>query len=247
MPNAATASCGSQTDRRNCLDLNRVQTVDDRIEIRNIIVSVFDKRKLEMLVPALLGLSPDVRIYSTGNTFRLLSTVIAESDRSRLLQISDYTGQPEMQGGLVKTLDYRIYLGLLSETYNEHHAQDLERTGSISFDMTVCNLYPFTQVVAGSGGKAARLEDARANIDIGGPCMLRASAKNFLRVLPVCDPDDYEPLVAELTRSSGSVSLATRYAFARKAFRHTADYDVAIAGYLAARELAAGDYQYGAH
>ena len=81
-----------------------------------------------------------------------------------------------MQGGLVKTLDFKIYLGLLSETYNEAHKADLARTGAVAFDMVVVNLYPFSETVKKEGITA---ENARTNIDIGGPCMLRASAKNL--------------------------------------------------------------------
>ena len=90
-----------------------------------------------------------------------------------LISISDYTGQPEMQGGLVKTLDFKIYTGLLSEKYNEAHQADLVRTGAVNFDMVVVNLYPFSETVS----KGADPEEARANIDIGGPAMLRASTR----------------------------------------------------------------------
>ena len=84
-----------------------------------------------------------------------------------------------MQGGLVKTLDFKIYMGLLSETYNEEHRKDMARTGAVPFDMVVVNLYPFEKAVSEAG---ATLEDGRTHIDIGGPSILRAAAKNFLRV-----------------------------------------------------------------
>jgi len=150
--------------------------------------------------------------------------------------VSDYTGQPEMQGGLVKTLDFRIYLGLLSETYNEEHRRDLERTGGVSFDMVVVNLYPFSETVAKPG---VTPEQGRANIDIGGPCMIRAAAKNFIRVAAVVDPGDYGALAAELEAGGGSLSLSTRFRLARKAFAHTARYDAAIAAYLGSQDEAA--------
>ena len=137
-----------------------------------------------------------------------------------------------MQGGLVKTLDFKIYLGLLSESYNPAHKSDLERVGGVPFDMVVVNLYPFKETVSRSD---VTLESARGNIDIGGPCMLRAAAKNFLRVLAVCDPGDYVSVVEELTKSSGSVSLETRFLAARKAFAHTAQYDAAIVEFLQSR------------
>jgi phosphoribosylaminoimidazolecarboxamide formyltransferase/IMP cyclohydrolase len=228
--------------------VNYVETVDDRVRVRNVVISVFDKRGLEELVPAFLRINPEVRFYSTGGSYRRLEEILgggpdaAGSGASagpgtraeRLVSVSDYTGQPEMQGGLVKTLDFKIYLGLLSETYNEEHARDLERTGAVTFDMVVVNLYPFAQTVAQPD---ATPEQARANIDIGGPCMIRAAAKNFIRVAPVVDPDDYAGVVRELEAAGGTLSLATRFRLARKAFAHTAQYDAAIAAYLGEREV----------
>jgi phosphoribosylaminoimidazolecarboxamide formyltransferase/IMP cyclohydrolase len=139
-----------------------------------------------------------------------------------------------MQGGLVKTLDFKIYLGLLSETYNPAHAADLARTGAAVIDMVVVNLYPFEQTVGAAG---ATLEDARANIDIGGPCMVRAAAKNFHRVAALTDPADYSCVTDELARQDGTLCLATRYRLAQKAFRLIARYDAAIADYLDAAPI----------
>ena len=143
--------------------------------------------------------------------------------------VASFTGQPEMQGGLVKTLDFKIYLGLLSETYNPHHQEDMKRIHGVSIDMVVVNLYPFAQTVA---QQDVTLEDARTYIDIGGPCMLRASAKNFLRVASMCNPDDYSSILKEMREHAGSVSLKTRYTLAVQSFNHTAKYDKAIAEYL---------------
>jgi phosphoribosylaminoimidazolecarboxamide formyltransferase/IMP cyclohydrolase len=134
-----------------------------------------------------------------------------------------------MQGGLVKTLDFKIYLGLLSETYNAAHRADLERVGGVALDLVVVNLYPFKETVAKPD---VTPELARTNIDIGGPCMVRASAKNYLRVASVTDPLDYERVLAELRKSGGRIGLETRLSLARKAFAHTAAYDTAIAGYF---------------
>jgi phosphoribosylaminoimidazolecarboxamide formyltransferase/IMP cyclohydrolase len=129
----------------------------------------------------------------------------------------------------VKTLDYRIYLGLLSEEFNDDHRTDLARTGSIAFDLTVCNFYPFEEAAAAPD---ATVEDLRTHIDIGGPTMLRASAKNFLRVAALCRPDDYAELLAELRRNGGGTTLPWRAARAAEAFRYTAHYEAAIAGAL---------------
>ena len=224
--------------------LNRVSRVDDRVKIRNVLLSVSDKSGLGLLVEGLLTVNPDVRFYSTGGTFAHLQSLLGDRSATHLKAVSDYTGQPEMQGGLVKTLDFKIYMGLLSETYNEAHRLDLKRTDCLEFDLVVVNLYPFQDTVSQPG---VTLEDARAHIDIGGPCMLRASGKNFLRVASVCDPADYPALLEELKSKGGTTALATRLEFAKKTFVHTAAYDSAISAYLLAQNGSLqGLYQYGA-
>jgi phosphoribosylaminoimidazolecarboxamide formyltransferase/IMP cyclohydrolase len=205
---------------------NVVDRAPDRVAVRNVLISVFDKSGLEDLIGGLVSACPEVRFYSTGGTYRKLSQLLP--DRSRLHAVTDYTGQSEMQGGLVKTLDFKIYLGLLSEPYNDAHDADLRRTGAVPFDLTVVNLYPFRRVVSHN----ADVETARGNIDIGGPSMLRASAKNFIRVATLCDPEDYGAVVAELGSNGGTLGIRTRFRLARKAFDHTAAYDAAIASFL---------------
>lgn len=208
---------------------NVVETTPDRVPIRNVLISVFDKSGLQELVSGLVSASPRVQLYSTGGTYRRIAETLAGDDR--LHSISDLTGQPEMQGGLVKTLDFSIYLGLLAEPYNEAHEADIDRASAIRFDATVVNLYPFRQVVSDAG---VSVETARSNIDIGGPTMIRASAKNFLRVAAVCDPADYGEVVSEMQSHEGTLGLDTRFRLAQKAFAHTAEYDSAIARYLSA-------------
>ena len=210
--------------------INKVQTIDDRVRVKTVLASVSDKNGLDILVRCLLASNPDISILSTGGTFAALAGMLGTASVRCLRQVSDYTGQPEMQGGLVKTLDFKIYLGLLSETYNTAHQQDLTRTEAVPIDMVVVNLYPFRETIARAG---ATLEEARGNIDIGGPCLLRAAAKNFHRVAVLTDPADYPAVAAELSKD-GTLGLATRFALARKAFRLTAAYDTAVAGYLAA-------------
>jgi phosphoribosylaminoimidazolecarboxamide formyltransferase / IMP cyclohydrolase len=210
------------------MSVNFVQRIDDGVKVQNVLASVSDKTGLDRLVPALVKINPAVRIYSTGGTFTALQQLLGAGSKN-LVSVSDYTGQPEMQGGLVKTLDFKIYLGLLSETYNPAHADDLKRTQGVAIDMVVVNLYPFVQTVAKPD---ATPEKARANIDIGGPCMVRASAKNFLRVASVTDPADYDGVIRELEASRGVLSLKTRFGLSQKAFAHTAAYDTAIAAYL---------------
>lgn len=212
--------------------LNIVSEIDDRVAVRNVLMSVSDKTGLEEFVPGLIQACPGVRIYSTGGTYTKLRELLgADADR-HLTAVSEYTGQPEMQGGLVKTLDFKIYLGLLSETYNPAHRQDLERLSAQPIDMVVVNLYPFQQTIATPG---VTPEAARTNIDIGGPCMVRASAKNYLRVASVTDPLDYPALVQELSSHGGTLGLDTRFKLMKKSFAHTAQYDTAIAGFFTTR------------
>jgi phosphoribosylaminoimidazolecarboxamide formyltransferase/IMP cyclohydrolase len=192
-------------------------------------MSVSDKTGLETFVPALVKACPGVKIYSTGGTYSKIKEILGDAAEGTLVAVSDYTGQPEMQGGLVKTLDFKIYLGLLSETYNDAHQDDIKRLDAKAIDMVVVNLYPFRETVAKEG---VTPEMARTNIDIGGPCMVRASAKNYLRVASVTDPLDYQGIVQELSANNGTIGLDTRFRLMKKAFAHTAEYDTAIASFF---------------
>jgi len=223
---------------------NVVEKIDQQVEIRHVLISVSDKTGLDTLIPGLVEASPEIQIFSTGGTYGRIAEILGEDGTAKhLTQVSEYTGQPETQGGLVKTLDFKIYLGLLTETYNAAHQGDLERTEAVPIDMVVCNLYPFRETVA---KQDVTVEMARANIDIGGPCMVRASAKNYLRVASVVDPGDYAGIIDELKSADGRLSLARRFDLARKAFAHTAEYDTAIAAYLndSADDAVAGCYSF---
>jgi len=214
--------------------LNAVRTIDDRVRVKTALVSVWDKTGLDLLANGLLAAIPGIRILSTGGTYSALEKVLGPAAHGSLQQVSTYTGQPEMQGGLVKTLDFKVYLGLLSETYNIAHQADLERVGATPIDLVVVNLYPFSSVVSHPD---VTPEAARANIDIGGPCMLRAAAKNFHRVASVSDPADYQGILSELAGSGGWLSLATRWRLAQRTFALTAAYDSAICAYLSQLEF----------
>lgn len=211
--------------------MNRVEKIDNLVPIRTALISVSDKSNLETLVHGLITASPGIRILSTGGTYKAIQQLTADytPDAVELVSIADYTGQPEMQGGLVKTLDFKIYLGLLAETYNSSHIDDLERTRSWPIDLTVVNLYPFQATIATKG---STLEDARANIDIGGPTMIRASAKNYVRVATLCSPDRYAGFIEHIQSNRGAADLACRFNLAREAFSHITHYDKAISQYL---------------
>lgn len=210
--------------------LNIVSKIDNRVAVKHVLMSVSDKTGLDSFVPALIAACPQIKILSTGGTYTAIQNMLTPAQATKhLVSVSDYTGQPEMQGGLVKTLDFKIYLGILSETYNDAHQKDLVRTQAIAIDMVVVNLYPFRQAVAKPD---VTPESARTNIDIGGPCMVRASAKNYLRVASVTDPLDYASLIEELKSNNGTLSLNTRFVLMKKAFAHTASYDSAIAAFF---------------
>jgi len=211
------------------MSINVVNKIDNLVKVKNVLVSVSDKSGLDGLIPQLIGINPEIKIFSTGGTYSKIREILGQGAGSHLTQVSDYTGQPETQGGLVKTLDFKIYLGLLTETYNDSHHQDLKRTNSVPIDMVIVNLYPFKETISKPDVSA---EQARGNIDIGGPCMIRASAKNFIRVASVVDPLDYEMILSRMKANGGSTSLELRYQLAQKAFEHTAVYDRTITDFL---------------
>ncbi len=216
------------------MTINVVTRIDPMVAIRNVLISVSDKSNLNLLVTQLLEINPQMTLYSTGGTYNAIREILGNRAETCLKQVSDYTGQPETQGGLVKTLDFKIYLSILTETYNGDHQGDLARTGAVPFDMVVVNLYPFKQTISRPD---VTVEEARGNIDIGGPCMIRASAKNFIRVASVVDPNDYADVISEMRAGNGRISLDLRFRLAQKAFKHTAAYDQMIAEYLNSRTI----------
>ena len=147
-----------------------------------------------------------------------------------LIPISDITGQPEMQGGLVKTIDWKIYLALLAEGFNPAHLADLKNLGVQRIDMTVFNLYDFKNAISKTG---ATIEHGRGDTDIGGPTAIRASGKNFHCVTGLTDPADYGRCVELLVKHGGCIPLDFRFMLYQKAFALTASYDTNIAAYLA--------------
>ncbi|MBN2651293.1 MAG: hypothetical protein JXR63_02840 [Spirochaetales bacterium] len=226
------------------MSFNNVVDIDNLVKIRTVLISVSDKTGIEEFVAGLISVNPKVTIYSTGGTFNAIKDFLGSGWSNNLVSVSNYTGQPEMQGGLVKTLDFKIYMGILSETYNRDHREDMERVGASDIDMVVVNLYPFQQAIKKSD---VTPEIARGNIDIGGPCMCRASAKNFIRVASVCDPSDYSALISEMKHAQGCLSLSTRFNLAKKSFEHTANYDRAISDYLGDTDFSMVEKIYNCH
>jgi phosphoribosylaminoimidazolecarboxamide formyltransferase / IMP cyclohydrolase len=196
-------------------------------KVSRALLSVSDKSGIVELARALAALG--VELISTGGTARLL-----EKEGIAVTEVSAYTGFPEMLDGRVKTLHPKIHGGLLARRNDQAHVGALRAADIAPIDLLVVNLYPFQATVADPD---CRFDDAVENIDIGGPAMLRAAAKNHGDVAVVVDPVDYEKILSEI-RGSGAVSDATRFMLARKAFAHTAAYDGAIANYLGSLDAA---------
>lgn len=191
-------------------------------KIRRAVISVFDKSGISELARELHDLG--VEILSTGGTSRAIKDAGVP-----VKDVSEYTGFPEMMDGRVKTLHPKIHGGLLARRSNNTDLADMQRNGIEFIDLVVVNLYPFERVISKEGVTFA---DAIENIDIGGPTMLRAAAKNFEDVVVVVDPRDYYSLVMELKSLHGEVSYPTRARLARKVFEHTSRYDSIIHTYL---------------
>ncbi|EXI73594.1 MAG TPA: bifunctional phosphoribosylaminoimidazolecarboxamide formyltransferase/IMP cyclohydrolase [Candidatus Accumulibacter phosphatis] len=165
-----------------------------------------------------------VGLLSTGGTASMLRDAGLP-----VTEVGDYTGFPEMLDGRVKTLHPKVHAGILARRDLPEHMATLDRHGIPTIDLVCVNLYPFRETIAREG---VTLDEAIENIDIGGPAMVRSSAKNYGGVAVVTDPADYPALLAEMAASDGALSLQTRFALASKAFVHTARYDAAIANWL---------------
>jgi phosphoribosylaminoimidazolecarboxamide formyltransferase/IMP cyclohydrolase len=190
-------------------------------KIATALISVTDKSGIVEFARSLEKLG--VEILSTGGTARAL-----RDGGVTVLDVSDYTGFPEMMDGRVKTLHPKVHGGLLGRRDNQQDLQMMERHGIKSIDLVIVNLYQFELTVAKQG---CTLEEAVENIDIGGPSMIRSAAKNFKDVTVVTDPSDYSRVLAEISKS-GETSLQTRFELARKVYNLTAHYDRAISEYL---------------
>lgn len=192
-------------------------------KIQRTLVSVYDKTNLLEIANALA--QRGVEILSTGGTARHLRDAGID-----ILDVSNYTGFPEMLDGRVKTLHPKIHGGLLADRDNAEHKTQAEAHGITPIDMVICNLYPFEATVAKPD---VTLPEAIENIDIGGPTMIRAAAKNYRHVAVLTASSQYPQIIADLDASDGCLSEEKRFELAKAAFAHTAHYDTAIAAYLA--------------
>ncbi|NIQ38914.1 MAG: hypothetical protein GTN81_10040 [Proteobacteria bacterium] len=190
--------------------------------IKRAVVSVSDKSGLVDFVKALADMG--VEVLSTGGTAKIL-----REKGIHVIDVSDYTGFPEMMEGRVKTLHPKIHGGLLGRRENPRDVKEMETHGIAPIDMIVVNLYPFEATVARKG---CSLDEALENIDIGGPTMIRSAAKNYRDVSVVVDPADYRIVLKEMIDNQGVISVQTNFHLAKKVFQMTAYYDGAISNYL---------------
>ena len=188
------------------------------------LVSVSDKTGLVPFVKGLEALGWE--IIATGGTQKLL-----EKEGVKTIGISEVTGFPEILDGRVKTLHPKVHGGILARRELPEHMQTLKDNGIGTIDLVCVNLYPFRQTIAKEG---VTLEEAIENIDIGGPSMVRSAAKNWRDVSIVCDPADYDAVLAEI-RETGNTTQETRLKLSAKAYTHTAEYDSCIATYMRAK------------
>lgn len=190
--------------------------------IQTALISVSDKSRLLDQAKALAA--RNVRLISTGGTFRALQEAGLE-----VTEVSAITNFPEMMNGRVKTLHPGVHGGLLADRDIEHHMRSMKEHNIPAIDMLVVNLYPFAQTVAAGGDYAACVE----NIDIGGPAMIRAAAKNHKHVAVCIDTDDVDAVLADMDAHDGATTYATRQALAHKSYARTAQYDAQISGWFA--------------
>lgn len=202
--------------------------MSDQIPIRRALVSVYDKTGLTGLGRALAAAG--VQIVSTGSTAR----VLAEAGVP-VVPVEQVTGFPECLDGRVKTLHPMVHAGILADRRLESHVRQLAELGVQPFDLVVSNLYPFTRTVAGGGTPDECIEQ----IDIGGPSMVRAAAKNHPSVAIITSPDQYPVVVDAL--AAGGTTLAQRQQLAVEAFRHTAEYDLAVASWMGTEVVDSGE------
>ncbi len=192
------------------------------MKIRRALISVSNKEGVVELAKQLH--EAGVEIVSTGGTMKALKAAGIS-----VTYVSDVTGFPEIMDGRVKTLNPYIHGGILAVRDNPEHVREMEEHKITGIDLVVVNLYPFKETIAKPD---VELAEAIENIDIGGPAMIRAAAKNFKFVTVVTNPARYGA-IAEQVKAAGEVDYRTRMALAQEAFAHTADYDTAIKTYLA--------------
>ena len=190
-------------------------------KIERALISLTDKSGIEDFARQLQEMG--VEILSTGGTAKKM-----RDNDIKVMDVSDFTGFPEMLDGRVKTLHPKVHGGILAQKTNPDHLAQMEANGLLPIDLIAVNLYAFGKTVANPD---CSLADAIENIDIGGPTMLRAAAKNYRDVTVLVDPTDYPQVISEM-KATGNTTLQTRFRLAAKVFALTSSYDTAISSWL---------------
>ena len=196
--------------------------MSNKIKIKRVIISVFDKTKILKLSNFLI--SQNIEIYSTGGTYNFL-----KENNIKVKEVSDYTKSPEILGGRVKTLHPKIHGGILAERNSSEHLKEIKKNKIHLIDLVVVNLYPFKKTVSVNSSIKKCVE----NIDIGGPTMIRAAAKNYKFVTTIITPDDYEMIIDEMKKNKNTITKKTRLKLATKAFNEIFLYDMDIRDWFA--------------
>ena len=189
--------------------------------IKKALISLSDKKNLRDLLKTLTKYK--IELISSGGTYKEIIKL-----KFKCLEVSDYTGSPEILGGRVKTLHPKIYAGILSKRNNKSHKTDLKKNNFEEIDLVIVNFYPFEKILEHTNNHIKIIE----NIDVGGPTMARAAAKNYNDVAVITSSDQYHGLIAELNKNKGSTSLSFREKMSLEAFSETAYYDSVISNYF---------------
>ena len=190
-------------------------------KIKKAIISVSNKDKL---IPLLKALSKyKIKLISSGGTFKKIKKL-----KYKCIEVSEYTNSPEILNGRVKTLHPKIHAGILSKRNNKSHQKELIENNFDEIDLVIVNFYPFEETLKNTKSHSKIIE----NIDVGGPTMVRAAAKNYNDVTVITSPKQYEKLINELNSNKGSTSLSFREKMSEEAFSETAYYDALISDYF---------------
>ena len=200
-------------------------------KVERALISLTDKSGIEGFASELAGLG--IELLSTGGTAKKLRDA-----GLKVMDVSEFTGFPEMLDGRVKTLHPKVHGGILNQRENEDHKRQCAEHGLKNIDIIAVNLYAFNKTVENPD---CSLADAIENIDIGGPTMLRAAAKNFQDVTVIVDPADYPRVIQEI-REKGNTTLKTRFYLMKKVYALTASYDTAISAWLEKVDVDANSY-----
>ena len=190
-------------------------------KIKRALISISDKKNLKKILSTLNKYN--IKLISSGGTYKEIKKL-----KFNCLEVSEYTNSPEILGGRVKTLHPKIHAGILSKRSNRSHKNDLKNNNFEEIDLVIVNFYPFEKTLKQTNNHLEIIE----NIDVGGPTMVRASAKNYHDVTVITSPDQYDELIFELEKNKGTTSLAFREKMSLEAFSETAYYDAVISNYF---------------